>query len=429
MRSYGRKKASRSDRLLTPTFVAALVTTLLAYIAGQALNSGTSIYLARVGDSAVYAGSLGAIFSFAAGVSRLISGRMIDEAGRARMMTAGGLIIFAGALLPVLVDSGFVFVASRFIQGFGFSAATTAAATVVVDVLPESRLGEGIGYYGLGSALATSVGPLAGVALASSPNPVILYQVVAAITAVTVVLSLFCRYEKHPLNLPSTSAYRIRFEDSEDCHKEEKILKGCDGLGFAARADRPTLTAIDRIKDGVEVRALPGAVPMALACPAFAFGTFFVGLYGSEMGVSSPGLFFTLSAASMILVRASSDRYMDSVAPLKVFLASSVCGVASFLLLLLAGGNDVLFYIAGVFYGAYLGICVPVLQTVAVKNTSPDRWGRANALVFLGYDVGSCLGAALWGGVIAFLGFHACIVMVMLFIVAAGVVAVAMVRF
>ena len=39
------------------------------------------------------------------------------------------------------------------------AASATAAATAAADIVPVERLGEGLGYYGLGQALGFAIGP------------------------------------------------------------------------------------------------------------------------------------------------------------------------------------------------------------------------------------------------------------------------------
>lgn len=41
-----------------------------------------------------------------------------------------------------------------------FELATTYFATLVAEVIPKERRGEGMGYFGVGETVAVSVGPL-----------------------------------------------------------------------------------------------------------------------------------------------------------------------------------------------------------------------------------------------------------------------------
>ncbi|MBS6974190.1 MAG: MFS transporter, partial [Eggerthellaceae bacterium] len=172
-----------------------------------------------------------------------------------------------------------------------------------------------------------------------------------------------------------------------------------------------------------ELSALPGALPMVVLSPAFGFGIFFVGLYGTSLGVANPGLFYTLSALSMIAVRLKSKSFMDRVAPIKICTASTACGLAGFLLLFVAGSSDLAYYAAGILYGVCLGVSMPLNQAVAVKNTPAERWGAANALYLLASDVGIGVSSIVWGLVNDAAGFPATICCVMGCILAAWVVA------
>ena len=144
---------------------------------------------------------------------------------------------------------------------------------------------------------------------------------------------------------------------------------------------------------------------MAIISPAFGFGIFFIGLYGTSIGIGNAGLFFTVSAISMIIVRLKSDTYMDRVAPIKVFGVSVVCGIIAYLLLFASEAQHALFYLAGIFYGVCLGVSMPISQSVAVKNTPSNRWGAANALYLLATDIGIGLSCLAWGAINDIFGF------------------------
>ena len=58
-----------------------------------------------------------------------------------------------------MFDSIHAIVAARILHGFGFGLSTTFAAAIVADVIPASRRGEGIGYFGLGSTVMMALAP------------------------------------------------------------------------------------------------------------------------------------------------------------------------------------------------------------------------------------------------------------------------------
>lgn len=47
----------------------------------------------------------------------------------------------------------------RVLQMFGYSMASTCASVAVIDVIPQKRVGEGLGYYSLAASAAQAFGP------------------------------------------------------------------------------------------------------------------------------------------------------------------------------------------------------------------------------------------------------------------------------
>ncbi len=386
-----RSEAPRAERLWTPVFLLIIAATLGAYMVGQGTNAGTSVYLDIRGESATLAGIGAAIFSIAGAVSRLICAPFIDNKGRVIVMVAGSVVLIVGTLGPVAFTDMALFWLWRLLQGAGFAVVTTASATAAADVLPASRLGEGIGYYGLGQAISMSIGPALALALVATDPAENLYLGLSAAAIMALAFSLLCRYEKNPARLPETSEYRRRHEQGLDRQQSAKITS---------------------IRQLLEPKAIPGTIPMMVLSPAFGFGIYFAGLLGTTLGVGNAGLYYTLSALAMIVVRLRSGSFMDTVAPIKLMTFAVASGLLCFSMLLLAslqiipdGANALLFYAAGIPYGLCLGIALPVNQTVAVKNSPSERWGAASALFLLAIDVGIGLACILWGLVNDTLGF------------------------
>lgn len=400
------KRASKNDnlrgespreQLWSTTFVLVVVSTLCCFMVGQGLNSSTSVYVALYGGTAAYAGVLAAVFSGAAAVVRLLSGPLIDGRGRRIVMLAGFAVLIVGTVGPLFTHDVAPFVVFRILQGAGFSAVTTASATAAADALPASRMGEGIGYYGLGQAIAMSIGPAFALALVSMDPAENLFIGATAAAALGLALIFFCRYEKHPETLPEEAFYR-REREEKRTRSEGAKSEGARREGFISRI--------------FEKRALPGTLPTLVIAPAFGFVIFFVGLYGTSLGVGNAGLFYTLSAVSMIIVRLKSGAFMDRFAPIKILPVALAFGVVAFAMLIACGtvldsspARDAVFYLAGIVYGPCIGIVNPLNQAVAVKNTPPERWGAANALFQLAIDVGIGCASVIWGLVNDSFGF------------------------
>lgn len=411
------RRGSPREQLWSTTFVLVVVSTLCCFMVGQGLNSSTSVYVALYGGTAAYAGVLGAVFSGAAAVVRLLSGPLIDGRGRRIVMLVGFAVLIVGTVGPLFTHDVAPFVVFRILQGAGFSAVTTASATAAADALPVSRMGEGIGYYGLGQALSMSGGPALTLALVSTDPPENLFIGVTAIAVIGLAMIFLCRYEKHPEMLPEGAVYRRRLEEGESEAARRGTAEALEvtGRAEAAEAAEATTSAAQSKteeqprREGIasrifEKHALPGTLPMIVLSPAFGFVIFFVGLYGASLGVGNAGLFYTLSAVSMILVRLKSGAFMDRFAPIKILPFALACGLVAFGMLVACGTvldgapvRDAVFNLSGIVYGFCSGIALPLNQSVAVKNTPPERWGAANALFQLANDVGIGGACVIWG--------------------------------
>ncbi len=414
------------ERLWSRTFITIVALTLCCFLVGQGTNAGTSVYLDRMGETATLAGIGAAVFSAAAAVSRLLCGPIIDRKGRAIVMATGAAIMLAGTIGPVFSNVHELFILWRFLQGMGFAIATTASATAAADVLPLSRLGEGIGYYGLGQAIAMSIGPALAMFLVSTDPAENLYLGFSAAAVCALAFALTCRYEKNPRVLPETSAYRRRWEKQ----RAGKESSPCEEAKVASDAGSLENRGVKALLDGiVEPRALPGTIPMMIISPAFGFGIFFVGLYGTTLGVGNAGVFYTISAIAMIAVRLKSKSFMDTVAPIKIMGVSAASGLICYGMLLACGiwsnfgALDIVLYFAGIFYGLCLGLAMPVNQTVAVRNTPDERWGAANALYLLATDIGIGTASVIWGVINDSFGFTTTICCVMACIAASLIAA------
>ena len=246
--------------------------------------------------------------------------------------------------------------------------------------------------------------------------------------------------------LPEGAVYRRRLEEGESEAARRGTAEAIEATGRAGAAEAAeasettTSTAQSRMEEQprresiasriFEKHALPGTLPMIVLSPAFGFVIFFVGLYGASLGVGNAGLFYTLSAVSMILVRLKSGAFMDRFAPIKILPFALACGLVAFGMLVACGTvldgtpvRDAVFNLSGIVYGFCSGIALPLNQSVAVKNTPPERWGAANALFQLANDVGIGGACVIWGIVNDCFGFPVTICCAMCCIVASYFVA------
>jgi MFS family permease len=363
------------EKLWSKDFIIICFISFCASASIQMINNTTPLYVDSMGGTASFSGILSGVFTAAAIISRIICGNLADIKGR-RFVTLGGCIVFA---LSTMVYNVFPYLQSllfaRFIQGLGFAAVGTATGAAAADVLPESRMGEGIGYYGLGQALATAIGPYLALTLIFGDNFRILYWTTTAIIISICVLSVTCRYEKH------------QDEKSSQVH------------------NKPT----SKVKNSLllqllEKNAFQPALIQLINTIGLSSIVVFVALFAVKKGFAYPGLFFTIAAIIMIIARLFISRFVDRYNPLIVLIPGMLCGIACLLFLAFCS-NQFLFFTAGALYGVIHGTCFPVLAAIAIKRAPVNRRGAATATFNICVDVGIGLGGILWGFVLDFTGF------------------------
>lgn len=95
----------------------------------------------------------------------LIFGRVADNIGKAKIFQAGSLIFTVGSLLCSISSKFIPLIISRFIQGFGASAATSCNLGIITETYPAKNRAKALSGISSAVALGTLVGPIAGGAI------------------------------------------------------------------------------------------------------------------------------------------------------------------------------------------------------------------------------------------------------------------------
>src|SRR5690606_2159774 len=83
-------------------------------------------------------------------------------AGRKKVFLLSMLLITVATFGNIIATTVLALIIARMLQGFFFGIATTGAGTIVADIVPADRRGEGVGYAGLGNTFSLAVGPIIG---------------------------------------------------------------------------------------------------------------------------------------------------------------------------------------------------------------------------------------------------------------------------
>lgn len=279
--------------------------------------------------------------------------------------------IFCGYLIASMLT---VFILLRISHGLTFGILSTTGNTLVIDIMPSSRRGEGLGYYGVMGNIAMATGPMAGLFL----HDTVSFQWIFLTAAGTGFLGfVFATMVKAPKKIPQ---------------KKETV-------------------SLDRF---ILLKGMPAAVMLMLLAIPYAMTTTYIALSVADMDFpGNSGIFFSVMALGMILSRLSSGKKVDKGFITQNIRNGIIIGITGFFgeifLHRVILWNDwaglVLFYgIAGcIGYG--FGTLFPALNTLFINLAPPNRRATANSTYLTGWDVGIGTGVYLGGHLSEIRGF------------------------
>ncbi|KUO51959.1 MAG: hypothetical protein APF76_06920 [Desulfitibacter sp. BRH_c19] len=348
--------------LWTKDFCLICLTNLFLFAGFQMLMPTLPLYVEMLGGGRVAVGAVGGIFAISAIIVRPIAGKLLDQGGRKKIFVMG-LIVCLIAIFGYPWASGLVIlIIVRLIHGVGFGMATTSAGTIASDLIPSNRLGEGMGYYGLTNTFSMAIAPAMGLLLLYYTNFTTLFIVAA-------VFSIFALLTSFSITCPE-------FERAETT----KSYKYLEPAAF-----------------------LPSIVMLFTVLPFGAIVSF-ISLYAIEQGIENIGFFFTVYAMALAVTRPLSGTLSDRHGYHKVIVPGSF-SMATAMYVMSIANNHYLFAIAAIMFGLGIGLVMPSMQALTIRNVAPNRRGAANGTFFSAFDIGMGLGSLIWGVVAHFYGY------------------------
>ena len=143
----------QKERLWTKSYILLILGNLFTFMSFQMLIPTLPPYIKSIGASAFEVGLITALFSVGAVLIRPFIGFLLAYKARKMLVLLGAIALFAITLLYPLTNIIVILLAFRLIHGIAWGWSTTANGTASVDLIPNSRLGEGTGFYGLSITL------------------------------------------------------------------------------------------------------------------------------------------------------------------------------------------------------------------------------------------------------------------------------------
>lgn len=359
------------ERLVTPSYILIIAANFLQFFGFWLLIPVLPFYLQEVfGADKTSIGAILSCYTIAALCMRPFSGYLLDTFSRKPLYLLAYFLftmMFGGYMMAGTLT---IFILCRIIHGFSFGMVTVSGNTIVIDIMPSSRRGEGLGYYGLANNIAMSIGPMTGLFL---HDAAVGYTFIFSCSLGACILGFLCAYlVKTPYKPPV---------------KREPI-------------------SLDRF---ILLKGIPAGISLLLLSIPYGMTTNYVAMYAKQIGITaSTGFFFTLMAIGMAVSRLFSGKLVDKGMITQVIQAGLYLVCFCFFGLSACGWTvdwnlqitTVFFFAIALLMGVGFGTMFPAYNTLFVNLAPNNQRGTATSTYLTSWDVGIGIGMVV-GGYIA----------------------------
>ncbi|HEO8419170.1 MFS transporter [Niallia sp. FSL W8-0635] len=354
------------EALWTKGFIQIWVSNFFLFMTFYFLLVSLPIYAIReLNGKQSTAGLIVTVFIITAILIRPVAGNLMQKIGKRAIFLTSLLIFLVASIFYLFTDSLTGLLIVRALHGIGFGMATTATGTIVADILPSSRRGEGMGYYSMSMNLAMVIGPFIGLQAINSWGTSTLF-ILAVIFAFFAVL---------------TGGF-MKMESEADMEKVE--IERTEKKGF-------------QFNQIIENTAVKISVVAAMFGIVYSSILSFVSVYAENKGfISVSGYFFVVYAIFMLMARPFAGKWFDRYGANKIVYPCIILFSGGMILLGLAD-SEWMFLLSAALIGLGYGSMFPCLQTIAIQKAAPHRRGLATATFLSIFDIGIGFGSYIVG--------------------------------
>jgi MFS family permease len=376
------------ERLWTKDFVTVSVINFLILLVHLLLMVTIASYaIDNFHASTSIAGLVAGIIIIGALIGRLGAGRITEAAGSKRILIIGVIFLivtsalyFGAVNLPLLIIN-------RLLHGIALGVASTATGTIVAQIIPDSRRGEGIGYYSMSTLLSAAIGPFLGILLSHNANFTIIFIFNLILGVIIFVISIFVNEPEHKF-----------------C-KQDQINAG---RSF-------------KISNFLEFKAIPISIVSLVIGFSYSGVMTFISVYSTQIHlVEAASFFFLVYAVVSLASRPFSGRLFD-VKGANTVVYPCLFIFALGMLLFSQANHGITLLLAGAMFGLGYGNYMSCSQAIAIQLTEPHRYGLAISTFFIFFDLGLGVGPFLLGFLVPFTGFRG-LYLLMVVVILAGIV-------
>jgi len=344
---------------------------IILFFANMAFNMGLNmsnsllpLYADYLGATAAIIGLVLSAFGISSILFRMISAPIMDTYNRKYLVILAALMLsvaFGGFSISSNIP---MLIAFRLLQGCGMAFGNACCLAMAADMLPKEKYSSGLGYYSLAQVITQAVGPSVGLELINLAGFHVTYAITACTMLIAAVLAVMIKS-----NFKRIRKLHLTFNNI--IAKEALLPAGLQFLTIFAST-------------GVNV---------------------FLYLFARERGITgNPGLYFTVSAVTMIITRPLAGRLTDRYGLVKIVIPAVLCSALSLIIISWSAtltGLLIAAFITAIGQGAF----GPAIQALAMKTVPVGRRGAASSTNFVAQDLAALISPIFAGQIVNAFGY------------------------
>ncbi|GAB6906903.1 MFS transporter [Desulfosarcina cetonica] len=329
------------------------------------------LYVLDIGGSKADIGILMGAMSLAAVCGRPMVSELVDRIGRKPSLVIASLLLMLVSVIHLFIDGSInqafpLLLVLRLMFGVGLALCVVASLTMAADLVPASRLTEGIGYFGITPLVGIALGPVVaeGMVHQWGFNAIFFIGLAFFIAALLSLMPLRDRFTPAAGTVPGNSKFfqvlRIPIV------WRMSVICLCFGLAFAAHSS-------------------------------------FVAPFAQKNALSVSS-YFAAYSGSAVLARILCGYLVNRFGEIRIMPVALVMGGIGFLCLIGVSTTAGLMG-TGFLAGMGHGLLFPSLIAVTIRPIRADNRGNVNGVLTGGFDAGVFIGALVMGQLGELFGF------------------------
>lgn len=346
----------KTEKIWNRRFILLFITNLLVLAAFYASIPIIPVYCQEIGITGSKIGIVLTAMSIATVLFRPVSGYLLDNFNRYHVYLLFLALFCLSFPAFVLFPLFGALIIIRLYMGAVYSVCGSATMTLASDVLPATKITEGISRFAFTVSIGMAVGPYVGLQVQSNLSSKTSFLTIFGITVVALICVSCCR-----IHYPK--AQRMRFS----------------------------------IKDSIYGPALPFMFNMMFLMIPYGAVIAYSSILAQEKNIIEYlPYFYICLVIGMLVSKLSTQKIIDAGKHRFLVLASLLVLIVTMVSFLnLTTGIHLL--AAGFFFGLGYGILQPLFQSLVTGTTPAPKRGTANSTYMLSYDIGIGIGSLLMG--------------------------------